>query len=217
MSDATPAFTVGRVPIYGRLILAPMAGYADVPHRAVCQAQGSAMQYTEFVAAEMILAGDRYTWGLLKRRKGERPFTIQLFSNDPRKLLAAAQKVESLEPDIIDVNMGCSTRKVSGRGAGVGLMRRPELVAETFRLLTRHLTLPVTGKIRLGWEENRNYLEIARIMEDNGAALVAIHPRTKEQKYGGRLTGKRLPPSSRPSPFPSSATGTSNPRPTRSG
>jgi len=185
MKDKQPAFNVGRVPVYGRLILAPMAGYADVPHRAICQAHGSAMQYTEFVAAEMILAGDKYSWGLLARRKEERPFTIQLFSHDPHRLLAAAQKVESLAPDIIDINMGCSTRKVSGRGAGVGLMRRPERVAETFRLLTRHLTVPVTGKIRLGWEENRNYLEIARIMADNGAALVAIHPRTKEQKYGG--------------------------------
>jgi tRNA-dihydrouridine synthase B len=185
MKDKQPAFTVGRVPVYGRLILAPMAGYADVPHRAICQAHGSAMQYTEFVAAEMILAGDKYSWGLLARRKEERPFTIQLFSHDPHRLLAAAQKVESLAPDIIDINMGCSTRKVSGRGAGVGLMRRPDRVAETFRLLTRHLTVPVTGKIRLGWEENRNYLEIARIMADNGAALVAIHPRTKEQKYGG--------------------------------
>ena len=185
MKDKQPAFNVGRVPVYGRLILAPMAGYADVPHRAICQAHGSAMQYTEFVAAEMILAGDKYSWGLLARRKEERPFTIQLFSHDPHRLLAAAQKVESLAPDIIDINMGCSTRKVSGRGAGVGLMRRPDRVAETFRLLTRHLTVPVTGKIRLGWEDRRNYLEIARIMADNGAALVAIHPRTKEQKYGG--------------------------------
>jgi nifR3 family TIM-barrel protein len=82
--------------------------------------------------------------------------------------------------------MGCSTRKVSGRGAGVGMMKKPELIAETFRLLSQHLTVPVTGKIRLGWEENQNYLEIGRILEDNGAQLVAIHPRTKEQQYRGK-------------------------------
>ncbi|MCA9926205.1 MAG: tRNA-dihydrouridine synthase, partial [Anaerolineales bacterium] len=89
--------------------------------------------------------------------------------------------------DIIDVNMGCATRKVSGRGAGVGMMPQPALVAETFRLLTHHLHVPVTGKIRLGWDaQQQNYREIARILEDNGASLIAMHARTKTQKYGGR-------------------------------
>jgi nifR3 family TIM-barrel protein len=100
--------------------------------------------------------------------------------------LEAAQIIEELEPDIIDINMGCSTRRVSGRGAGVGMMRHPELIAKTFHLLTNQLSVPVTGKIRLGWEDNQNYLEIGRIMEENGAALVAIHPRTKEQQYRGK-------------------------------
>ncbi|MCA9993390.1 MAG: tRNA-dihydrouridine synthase, partial [Anaerolineales bacterium] len=87
---------------------------------------------------------------------------------------------------IIDINMGCSTRKVSGRGAGVGMMPQPELVRDTFSLLTKHLRVPVTGKIRLGWDDDqRNYADIARIMEDNGAALIAMHARTKVQKYGG--------------------------------
>jgi nifR3 family TIM-barrel protein len=110
---------------------------------------------------------------------------FQIFGNDSQTILSAAQRIESLGPDIIDINMGCSTRRVSGRGAGVGMMLDPHLIAETFRLLTKHLQIPVTGKIRLGWDRRRNYLEVARILEDNGAALIAIHPRTKEQKYSG--------------------------------
>jgi nifR3 family TIM-barrel protein len=83
--------------------------------------------------------------------------------------------------------MGCSTRQVSGRGAGAGMLPQPELVAETFHLLSTHLKVPVTGKIRLGWDATQqNYLEIAHIMEDNGAALIALHGRTKSQKYDGR-------------------------------
>lgn len=110
---------------------------------------------------------------------------IQLFGNDAGLFLEAALRVEELGPDIIDINMGCSTRRVSGRGAGVGMMPKPRLIEETFDLLSRNLDLPVTGKIRLGWEDDTNFAQVAQIMEDNGAALIAIHPRTKEQGYRG--------------------------------
>lgn len=183
--EKQPAFRIGNVPVYGDVILAPMAGYADVPQRAVCRAYGSAVSYTEFVPAEMLLGKRNDAWRALDFRPAERPMVFQIFGNDPQLILRAAQNIEQLGPDVIDVNMGCSTRRVSGRGAGVGMMRQPELVAETFRLLTHHLSVPVTGKIRLGWEECENYLEIGRILEDNGASLIAIHPRTKEQKYSG--------------------------------
>lgn len=183
----TPTFWVGNVPVYGRVILSPMAGYSDVPYRAICRTYGSAMQYTEFVAAEMLQSHrpNNY-WQLLDHQAGEKPMVFQIFGNDPQKILRAAQRIESWGADIIDLNMGCSTRQVSGRGAGVGMMRHPQLVAETFRLLTHHLKLPVTAKIRLGWDEQKNFKEIAQIVQDNGAALVAIHARTKEQKYGGQ-------------------------------
>jgi tRNA-dihydrouridine synthase B len=185
--ERKPHFWVGKVPVYGDVILAPMAGYSDVPHRAICRALGSSMNYTEFVAAEELLGKSRRAWSLLERAPGDKPMTFQIFGSDPQKLLAAAQKIEALRPDLIDVNMGCSTRKVSGRGAGVAMMRDPALVARTFSLLTRHLSVPITGKIRLGWQEQQNYLEIGRVLEDNGAALIAIHPRTKEQKYSGQV------------------------------
>lgn len=183
--NVEPTFRVRDIPVHGDVILSPMAGFSDVPYRALCRAYGSAMNYTEFVPAEALLGRRNPMWRRLDFKKGqETPMVFQIFGNDAQKLLRAAQRIEALGPDIIDVNMGCSTRKVSGRGAGVGMMLQPELVAETFSLLTKHLSVPVTGKIRLGWDDaQRNYLAIARIMEENGASLIALHGRTKEQKY----------------------------------
>lgn len=183
-----PLFYVRDVPVYGDAILAPMAGYSDVPYRALCRVYGSAMHYTEFVPVEALVGKKVHPRFLrrLDKQPNESPMVFQIFGNDAQMILDAAQRIEALEPDIIDINMGCSTRKVSGRGAGVGMMPQPELVAETFSLLSRHLTVPVTGKIRLGWDATqRNFLEIARIMEQNGASLISMHGRTKQQKYGG--------------------------------
>jgi nifR3 family TIM-barrel protein len=182
-----PTFYVRDIPIFGDTILSPMAGYSDVPYRAVCRSFGAAMSYTEFVAVEMLQTSrPNPFWRLLDYRPDDRPMVFQIFGHDARMILNAALRIEQWGPDIIDINMGCSTQKVSSRGAGVGMMRNPRLVAETFALLTRHLAVPVTAKIRLGWEEDQNYLEIAHILADNGCALIAIHPRTKEQKYGGQ-------------------------------
>ncbi len=185
----TPLFHVGPVPVYGDAILAPMAGYSDVPYRALCRAYGSALNYTEFVPVEGLVGKkrDNRFWRRLDKKRGEFPVVFQIFGNDAAKILDAALRIQELGPDIIDVNMGCSTRRVSGRGAGVGMMPQPALVADTFSLLSTNLEVPVTGKIRLGWDEDqRNFAHIARIMEENGAALIAMHARTKTQKYGGR-------------------------------
>ncbi len=117
---------------------------------------------------------------------GEKPIKFQIFGFEAQELLEAALVIQEWKPDIIDINMGCSAPQVSEHGAGVGMMRKPKLVEETFRLLNKHLEVPVTGKIRIGWDESsRNFVEIARIMEDNGASLVAIHGRTRFQKYRG--------------------------------
>jgi len=182
-----PNFWVRDVPVYGDVILAPMAAYSDVPCRAVSRAYGSAMNYTEFVAADaLMLDTPNPIWRRLDTKEDEEPVVFQIFGNDAQKLLFAAQRIEAWGPHIIDINMGCSVPKVSENGAGVGMMLKPDLVAETFSLLTKHLSVPITGKIRMGWDEEQlNYLEIAHIMEDNGASLVAIHGRTKKQKYKG--------------------------------
>ena len=181
-------FFVRDIPVYGDAILAPMTGYSDIPYRALCRAYGSAMHYTEFVPVEALLGRrvhERFR-RRLDKKDDESPMVFQIFGNNAQKLLEAALRIQEWAPDIIDINMGCSTRKVSGRGAGVGMMPQPALIEETFHLLSTHLEVPVTGKIRLGWDATQeNYLEIAKILEENGAQLIAMHGRTKVQKYGG--------------------------------
>lgn len=183
----SPAFLISTLPIYGDAILSPMDGYSDQPFRALCRELGSAMSYTEFVKAEDVLERIPLVKEKLAFTEAERPLTIQIYGDDPGKILDAALRVQEHGPDVVDVNMGCPAKTISARGAGVGLMRTPEKIAQIFRLLTTHLEVPVTGKIRLGWdEESRNYLEVAKIVEDNGGQLLAVHGRTKAQGYGGQ-------------------------------
>jgi tRNA-dihydrouridine synthase B len=181
-----PVFRVRDIPVHGTAILAPMDGYSDWPFRSICRELGSAMSYTEFVQAEHILRSDRYMNKKLHFEASERPVVFQLYGDDPEALVQAALKVQELGPDIIDINMGCPAKSVACRGAGVGLMRTPLKVARMFRRLSRALRVPVTGKMRLGWRDAQTYKLIARIVEENGGSLIAIHARTKEQSYGGQ-------------------------------
>jgi nifR3 family TIM-barrel protein len=180
-----PTFRVGTIPVYGDAILAPMDGFSDWPFRSICRGLGSAMSYNEFTRAEFILHGFEHISERFTYDEVERPFVIQVYGDDPELIIAAAQRVMEKKPDIIDINMGCPARTVANRGAGVGLMRTPLKVARIFERLTHLLDVPVTGKIRLGWDDNRTYKLIARIVEENGGALIAVHGRTQEQGYGG--------------------------------
>lgn len=180
-----PNFFVRDVPVYGDRILAPMDGYSDWPFRSICRALGSAMSYTEFVKVEKILSRSKEPAKRLYFEVAERPVTFQIYGDDPDLLLKAALKVQELNPDVIDVNMGCPAKSVADRGAGVGMMPTPLKIARAFRKLTAALKVPVTGKIRLGWDRNKNYKLIARIVEEEGGSLIAIHGRTKEQRYSG--------------------------------
>ncbi|MBI1793604.1 MAG: tRNA-dihydrouridine synthase family protein [Chloroflexi bacterium] len=180
-----PNFSIRDIPIYGDAILAPMDGYSDWPFRSLCRELGSAMSYTEFVQVEKILSRSKRPLAKLHYEEIERPVTFQIYGDDPDTILKAALKIEALGPDIIDINMGCPAKTVSSRGAGVGMMRTPLKIAHTFKKLTSALKVPVTGKIRLGWENYRSYKLIARIVEENGGSLIAIHGRTKEQSYSG--------------------------------
>jgi tRNA-dihydrouridine synthase B len=182
----TPSFYVHTTPVYGDLILSPMDGFSDLPFRALTRRLGSAMSYTEFVNAIDVVQGHPNLHQRLTYQEAERPVVYQIFDDDPDRLVRAALMLREYNPDIIDVNMGCSDRQVSGRGAGAGLLRTPLKIARIFRRLTQALDIPVTGKIRLGWDDDcRNYLLVSRIIEENGGQLVAIHGRTKKQGYGG--------------------------------
>jgi len=181
----TPSFYVRDVPIYGDTILAPMDGYSDWPFRSLCRKLGSAMSYTEFVKVEKILSRSKEPAKRLYFEEAERPITFQIYGDDPDLMLKAALKIEPLKPDIIDINMGCPAKSIADRGAGVGMMPTPIKIARTFRKLVKALKVPVTGKIRLGWDKLKNYKLIARIVEEEGGSLIAIHGRTKEQRYSG--------------------------------
>ena len=185
VSEPSPTFTVREIPIYGDAILAPMDGYSDWPFRSICRALGSAMSYTEFVKVEKILSRSKEPAKRLYYEEAERPITFQLYGDDPDLILKAALKVQEWKPDIIDINMGCPAKSIADRGAGVGMMPTPDKIARTFKLLTSALKVPVTGKIRLGWDRNKNFKLIARIVEEEGGSLIAVHGRTKEQCYSG--------------------------------
>ena len=187
LPDPIPSFYVRHIPVYGDAILSPMDGYSDLPFRLVCRELGSAMSYTEFINVLDILQGHPYVHQKMIYRQSERPVVFQIFDSEPDRLVEAALRLQEKGPSIIDINMGCSAKTVSGRGAGAGLLRTPLKVARIFRRLSRELEVPVTAKIRLGWDDDsRNYALIARIVAENGGALIAVHGRTRQQGYTGQ-------------------------------
>ena len=184
-AETPPTFHVGDIPIYGHTILSPMDGVSDWPFRSLCRRLGSAMSYTEFVRAEAVLQEKKSVVKKLTYEDSERPVVFQVYGSDPDKIVEAALQLRELGPDVIDLNMGCPSRSIANSGAGVGMMRTPLIIAETFRKLTAALDIPVTGKMRLGWNDCKTYKMVARMVEENGGALIALHGRTKEQGYGG--------------------------------
>jgi nifR3 family TIM-barrel protein len=182
---SSPLFHIGRVPVHGDAILAPMDGFSDWPFRSLCRGLGSAMSYTEFIKSEYLVRAFARMEPRMKFDESERPVAIQIYGEDVEEVVKAALLVQTKNPDIIDVNLGCPAKSVVHSGAGVGMMRTPLKVAHLFRRLSAALDVPVTAKMRLGWEGFRSYKLIARIVEENGAAAIAIHARTKEQGYGG--------------------------------
>lgn len=182
-----PSFFVRNIPIYGDLILSPMAGFSDIPFRLICREFGMAMSYTEVISMDGVLWKNKKTFKLLDFRPIERPVIFQILGNDEDKIVEACRQIEPMGPDIIDVNMGCSVSDIAGKGAGAGLLKNPAKIGRIFHKLSKTLRVPVTGKIRLGWDDkSRNYLEVARILEDNGASLIAVHGRTRSQFFYGK-------------------------------
>jgi len=184
-----PVFSIGRIPIHGDLILAPMDGFTDFPFRVICRELGSAMSYTEFVNVDEI-AHARGKHGAvrlkLKYSQAERPIAFQIYGHIDSRLVETARALQDLGPDIIDINLGCAIRKIAERGAGAGMLKDPARIGRLFASLTGALGVPVTAKMRLGWDAgSRNYLDVARALEENGCSLIAVHGRTKDQALAG--------------------------------
>lgn len=183
-----PTFFIRDLPIHGDLILAPMDGFTDLPFRGLCRRLGSAISVTEFINALDVLENHPRYQHRLAYEPDQRPLSLQLLGDHPVQILEAAlQLVPRVQPEIIDINLGCQSKNVTARGAGAALLRTPEKIAEIFRLMTANFQQPITGKIRLGWDDDQlNYLEVAQVIQDNGGAMIAVHGRTRRQAYRGQ-------------------------------
>ena len=178
---------IGNVRLDGNLVLGPMAGVTDLPFRVLCKEQGADLIYTEMVSAKGIMYNNKNTEVLLEVAEEERPVALQLFGSDPRIMSEMAKKIEPRNFDIIDINMGCPVPKVVNNGEGSALMKNPKLIGEIVSAMTKILEKPVTVKIRKGFgAEDCNAVEVAKVLEESGAAAVAVHGRTREQYYSGQ-------------------------------
>lgn len=177
---------IGSIDIQNKLILAPMAGVTDLPFRLLCKEQGCDILYTEMVSAKAMYYNNKNTIPLLTMNPGESPIGLQLFGSDPHLLGEMAKRVEEIGFDFVDVNMGCPVPKVFNNGEGSALMKNPKLAGEIIHAMTRAVQIPVTVKLRKGIdEEHVNAVEVAKVVEENGAAAVAVHGRTRTQYYAG--------------------------------
>ena len=188
VADDDTTLRIGELTIDNPLVFAPIAGYSDLPFRRMARRHGAGFVVTELVSVEGIVRNNKKTMDLLAFHEEERPMGIQIFGRNPETMAEAAKRVEDLGPDFIDINMGCPATKVckGGEGAGSALLRDPSLAGAIVTEVVKAVSLPVTAKIRIGWNEGeRNYNEIIPALEDGGVSLIAIHGRTKVQGYTG--------------------------------
>lgn len=180
----TKTLKIGNITINGFAALAPMAGVADRAMRALCREFGAAYAVSELVSAKGVSLGDRKSAELLTVTAPERPMGLQLFGSEPAVMAKAAAVSERSEPEFIDINMGCPAPKVASGGGGAALMKHPELAEAVVRAVAGAVSVPVTVKIRSGWDEHSiNAVEIAKRAEAAGAAAIAVHARTRAQMY----------------------------------
>src|SRR5690349_18483233 len=178
---------IGSVTLGSPFVVAPMAGMTDTAFRRLVKRQGGCgLVVTEMVSSEGLVRGIDRTLEYAEYTEEERPVSIQIFGGDPVKMAAAAQIVESMGADIVDINMGCPVPKIAKHNAGCSLMREPEHAASVIRSMAKAVRIPVTVKMRAGWNEHEiNAPTLARMAEDAGAAAVAVHGRTAAQSYSG--------------------------------
>ena len=178
---------IGNVRLENPYILAPMAGVTDLPFRLLCKEMGAGLICMEMVSAKAISFHNKNTEKLMEIEEQERPVSMQLFGSDPDLIAEMAVQIEERPFDILDLNMGCPVPKVVNNGEGSALMKNPHLAAEIVRKTSRAIQKPLTVKIRKGFnEEHVNAVEMAKYLEDAGAAAIAVHGRTREQYYAGK-------------------------------
>ena len=180
---------IGNLELENNIFLAPMAGITDLPFRLICKENGAGLVYTEMVSAKALLYGDEKTKLLLKTCKEERPLAVQIFGSD-LEAIAYASKYVSKIGDIVDINMGCPAPKIVKNGDGSKLLLNLDLVEKIVKTAVENSEVPVTVKMRLGWDsENIVAVEAAKIIEKAGASAITVHGRTRSQYYSrtGRL------------------------------
>ena len=178
---------IGNVRLENPYILAPMAGVTDLPFRLLCKEMGAGLICMEMVSAKAISFHNKNTEKLMEIEEKERPVSMQLFGSDPDLIAEMAAQIEERPFDILDLNMGCPVPKVVNNGEGSALMKNPKLAAEIVRKTAKAIQKPLTVKIRKGFDEaHSNAVEMAKYLEDAGAAAIAVHGRTREQYYAGK-------------------------------
>src|SRR5215217_3384189 len=178
---------IGNVTLASPFVVAPMAGMTDTAFRRLVKRNGGCgLVVSEMVSSEGLVRGIDRTLKYAEYTEEERPVSIQIFGGDPEKMAAAAQIVEGMGADVVDVNMGCPVAKIAKHNAGCSLMREPAHAADVIRAMSRAVRIPVTVKMRAGWDASEiNAPELAKRLEDAGAAAVAVHGRTAAQSYTG--------------------------------
>lgn len=177
---------IGNVNIDGYVCLAPMAGVADRAFRELCMEFGACYCVSEMVSSKGISYNSEKSAKLMELSEKEHPCAVQIFGNEPQTMAQAAQFALRYNPEIIDINMGCPAPKISGNGAGAALMKDPALCGEIVKEVVKAVDIPVTVKIRKGFDDdNINAVEVAMICEQNGASALTIHGRTRAQYYSG--------------------------------
>ena len=178
---------IGSLELASPYAVAPMAGMTDTAFRRLVKRHGGCgLVVTEMVSAEGLIRGIDRTLEYAEYTEEERPISIQIFGGDPEKMAAAAQVVEGMGADIVDVNMGCPVPKIAKHNAGCSLMREPAHAAAVIKAMASAVKIPVTVKMRAGWDDSeRNAPALAKMVEDAGAAAIAVHGRTAAQSYSG--------------------------------
>lgn len=183
----TPGFRIGNVDLKCRVIPAPMCNISDRAYRGLTRRMGADLVTTQMVSAEGLIRDDANTWRLLDMDRAEKPITVQLLGSNPESLARGAQILEQAGATIIDFNMGCPARHVTGNACGSALMKDPDLVARIVRACSSAISIPFTVKMRAGWDgKDISAMELAQLCEAEGAAAIALHARTREQGYKGK-------------------------------